>query len=182
MIAFGGGDGGPSNACFQCHGFDGQGALPGTPRLAGLEEGYILKQLGDYATGVRPDDIMGPVARQLDHGDRRAVARWYAEQPARSITLAGTASSALGERIYRHGLPSRGVQACAACHGADARGRGLAYPALAGQPAAYTAEQLKLWKTGKRRNDPRGMMSGVSRRLEQSEIDAVSAWLAAQRP
>jgi cytochrome c553 len=42
------------------------------------------------------------------------------------------------------------------------RGVGAANPALSGQPAAYTVEQIKRWKTAERRNDPRGVMATLS--------------------
>ena len=182
VIAFGGGDAGARNACFRCHGFAGQGDGKLTPRLAGLEAGYLQKQLEDYAAQTRPDPVMTPVARQLADREARAVAAWYAglEPPAGgSGRLLG---SDIGRRIYLEGLPRRGLQPCAACHGRAAEGQGLANPALAGQPAAYAIEQLQRWKKGNRRNDPRGVMSHVSRRLDDHEIAAVSHWLAAQPP
>lgn len=182
VIAFGGGDAGARNACFRCHGFEGEGDGKLAPRLAGLQAGYLQKQLEDYAAQTRPDPVMTPIARHLADRDRRAVAAWYASLPPPVSAPDRRLGAELGRRIYIEGLPSRGVRACAACHGASAEGRGLANPALAGQPAAYTQEQLQRWKKGERRNDPRGVMVDVSRRLEDHEIAAVSQWLAAQPP
>ena len=82
IIAMGGGEGGPANACFTCHGLDGAGDGVSVPRLAGLDAGYLQKQMEDYAKDVRQDVVMREVARWLDDGDRRAVAQFYADMPA----------------------------------------------------------------------------------------------------
>jgi len=90
VIAMGGGEGGPSNACFSCHGLDGLGDGVSVPRLAGLDAGYLQKQLEDYADRLRDDATMYEAARWLDDDDRRAVAAWYAALPALSATSAAT--------------------------------------------------------------------------------------------
>ena len=62
VIAMSGGDGGAANACFACHGMAGQGDGVAAPRLAGLDAGYLQKQLRDYASGLRSDATMTPIA------------------------------------------------------------------------------------------------------------------------
>ena len=81
IIAMGGGEGGAANACFSCHGLDGAGDGVSVPRQAGLDSGYLQKQMEDYANDVRQDPVMSEVARWLDDGDRRAVSAWYAALP-----------------------------------------------------------------------------------------------------
>ena len=114
--------GGAANACFSCHGLDGMGDGVSVPRLAGLDAGYLQKQLEDYANETRADDVMGPIAKWLDDGDRRAVAAWYAALPP--LPASGAAPAALAPAIYRNGATDRGVIACASCHGADGQGVG----------------------------------------------------------
>lgn len=172
IIAMSGGEGGPANACFSCHGLDGAGDGVSTPRLAGLDAGYLQKQLADYAEGMRPDDVMTPIAKWLDDGDRRAVAAWYAALPTPDGAGAGTPPA-----IYLNGAPDRGVAACASCHGMDGRGVGPGNPALSGQPAAYALEQLRRWKRAERRNDPRGVMADAVAGLSEAEMAAIAAWL-----
>src|SRR5690606_31899172 len=132
-----------SNACFSCHGLDGAGDGVSVPRLAGLDAGYLQKQMTDYANGTRRDEVMKEVARWLDDGDRRAVSAWYASLPAPQTT----APTGPTPSLWLRGDPARGVAACAACHGEDGRGVGPGNPAVAAQPAAYTREQLRRWKT-----------------------------------
>src|SRR5690606_33342911 len=142
------GPGGADNACFSCHGLDGQGDGVSTPRLAGLDQGYLQKQMEDYANGLRPDDVMTRVARGLDQHGRQKVAAWYAGQPSPPDPGAQPAAA---PRIWLHGDAERGVTACAACHGAQGQGAGDSQPVVAGQPAAYTLEQINRWRSGERR-------------------------------
>jgi cytochrome c553 len=173
VIAMSGGEGGAANACFSCHGLDGAGDGISTPRLTGLDAGYLQKQMEDYANDVRQDAVMTEVARWLDDGDRRAVSAWYAALPAPAAH--GPAGPA--PAIYLNGDPARGVAACAACHGVDGQGVGSGNPAIAAQPAAYTIDQLRRWKTARRRNDPRGVMAKAVAGLTDDEISRIAAWL-----
>lgn len=169
-----GGEGGPSNACFSCHGLDGMGDGVSTPRLAGLDAGYLQKQLQDYAARLRDDPTMYEAARWLDDGDRRAVAAWYAAMPVPETSGAAGPAPA----VWFEARPESGGVSCASCHGDRGQGVGAGNPEVAGQPAAYIVDQLQRWKTGKRRNDPRGVMSGAAAGLTDSEIRAIAAWLA----
>lgn len=173
IIAMGGGEGGAANACFSCHGLDGAGDGVSVPRLAGLDAGYLQKQMEDYANDVRQDVVMREVARWLDDGDRRAVSQFYADMPA----PASRGPAGPPPPIYLTGDPARGVASCASCHGADGRGVGYGNPAIAGQPAAYTVDQLHRWKLAKRRNDPRGVMIDAVKGLTDVETGQIAAWL-----
>lgn len=176
VIAMSGGAGGAGNACFSCHGLDGAGDGVSTPRLAGLQAGYLQKQMDDYASGLRPDPTMTPVARALDDRARRAVVAYYAALSP----PAGTSEVGPAPALWREGDPARGLPSCAACHGEAGQGVGGGQPALAGQPQAYTREQLERWRLAKRRNDPRGVMGDIARALTADEADAMAAWLQRQ--
>jgi cytochrome c553 len=174
IIAMSGGAGGAGNACFTCHGLKGEGDGVSSPRLAGLDQGYLQKQMEDYASGLRPDDVMTRVARGLDPDARRIVVAWYAGLPAQS---AG-ASAAPPPSIWLTGDTARGITACAACHGTEGQGAGAGQPIVARQPAAYTLEQIDRWKSGQRRNDPRGVMAAAVQHLTEEEARAIAAWLS----
>lgn len=178
LIALSGGDGGAANACVTCHGVDGGGDGQAAPRLAGLPSGYLQKQLDDYATGRRPDAVMTPIARRLSGEDRRKLDAYYAAAVTHADFDAAAPVGARGAAIYHQGVPGRGLPSCATCHGETGAGD-AANPPLARQPPAYLAEQLARWSRGDRRNDPRGVMQAISRRLTASEIAAVSAYAAA---
>ena len=93
-----------------------------TPRLAGLDAGYLRRQLDDYANGRREHAMMRAVVRRLDDGDRAKVSAYYASLPATAAALPQTSP------LYR--------ARCAECHGASGEGVGPANPPLAGQPRA----------------------------------------------
>lgn len=169
MIAFGAIS--AREACFTCHGAAGEGA-GAVPRIAGLDAGYAVKQLEDYARELRADAVMSPIARRLTAADRRAVAYFY-EALGRQPT-----PSAPAPPLYHAGDPARGLIACARCH----EGEGAAAaPRLGGQPAAYTIEQLDRWRRGVRRNDPNDMMGRAARPLTDAEIQALARYLEANR-
>ena len=171
VIAFGGGPGGARFACFTCHGLQGEGSGH-APRLAGLTAGYIAKQLDDYARELRPDKVMTPIARAMRDRDRRAVSHYYA-----ALSYEPPAIRARAPAVFVEGDAERGLVACVRCHGADGGGRGQAFPAIHAQPAVYTAEQLRRWKHGERRNDGGDIMGRYARALTDEEIDVIARYL-----
>ena len=64
---------------------------------------------------------------------------------------------------------------CASCHGQLGLSQLPNAPNLAGQPAIYTAEQLKNYRSGKRSNE---VMSVIAKPLTDQEIDDLAAWYA----
>jgi cytochrome c553 len=68
--------------------------------------------------------------------------------------------------------------ACATCHGNDGLSVQPNAPHLAGQPAVYVAEQLRLYRSGKRAHE---VMSVVAKPLSDADIDDLAAWFASIR-
>lgn len=167
VIAFGGGDGGAAHACATCHGLNGEGDGRLAPRLAGLDAGYLHRQLDDYANGRREHAEMRAIVRRLSGGDRARVSAYYAALPAPAMALPRTS------RLY--------AERCASCHGSRGEGLGPGNPPLAGQPSAYVAAQLEAWRSGRRR-DPLGVMLAVSRELTPAEVQLLAGHGAAPHP
>src|SRR3974390_440256 len=67
-------------ACMACHGPTARGNEPARfPALRGQQSGYVLKQLNDYASGVRtsgPNGIMQTIAKRLTPEDIRNLASY----------------------------------------------------------------------------------------------------------
>ena len=64
--------------CFMCHGLAGVGDSAGAfPRLTGQAAFYMYKQLIDYASGARPNDVMTPIAREMTEPQMADVAFYY---------------------------------------------------------------------------------------------------------
>jgi cytochrome c553 len=179
LIALSGGEAGATNACHTCHGLDGQGDAGGAPRIAGLPQGYLVKQLQDYAEGRRRHAAMHWIASRLSPQDRQAVSAWYASRPSPPAVVE-RADSSVAERLWLAGDPERDLQPCALCHGARGEGGGRwSAPPVHDQPPPYLAEQLRAWRRGERQNSPQQVMLHVSRRLTEPEIAAVSRYAAA---
>ena len=169
-------------ACASCHGEQGEGQPEGPfPRLAGIDAGYLVQQLHDFASGKRASDIMGPVAKALSDGQMTSVADYYAEQSAPKAAepnpLDETAVAA-GETLAKRGDWSRGLPGCAQCHGPNGVGVGASFPRLAGQSMEYISAQLKAWQDGQRSNDPLGLMASVAAKLSNDDIAAVASYYA----
>ena len=175
LLAVSGGDAGAPNACLTCHGVDGRGNGAGTPRLAGLDRGYMAAQLEAYSSGRRRHPEMEWIARKLTPAQHDAVSAYYSGMPYVGVpgAVRGTAAA---RALYHRGDPARGLAACASCHGAQGEGVGAANPPLGGQPSAYLSHQLEQWRQSTRRNDPEGAMQRISRALSPRESADLAAY------
>jgi cytochrome c553 len=134
--------------CTTCHGVDGQGNIGiAAPRLAGMEDWYLKRQLENFREGIRgthADDVQGlamqPMAAKLSDTSIADIVSWvdnWEYLPA-ELTVAGNANQ--GRTAF---------QVCAACHGANAEGNeALGAPALAGQNDWYLITQLRNFRAG----------------------------------
>ncbi len=168
-----------AEVCAACHNPDGNSAASANPKLAGQHPEYLAKQLADYkANKTRKNAVMIGFAGGLSVADMRNVSAYYAEQRPKEGAARNAVAAKLGEKIFRGGLPEKGVAACAGCHGPAGMGIPAQYPRLAGQWAEYTRLQLTNFRVGERANDPSGMMRGVASRMSDKEIEAVADYVA----
>jgi cytochrome c553 len=178
VIALGGGTAGVRSACITCHGLHGQGDGHLAPRLAGLDRGYLHRQLDAFANGQRYHDDMRRVAVVLSSEDRARVSTYYSSlDPGEAKHR--RPPQAEGRDLYFSGDAARGLQPCASCHGERGEGQGAANPPLALQPPAYLAAQLRAWKKGARQNDPNHVMLRIGQALTDVEITAVATLASA---
>jgi len=168
--------------CMACHGNDGNlSQLPDVPRIGGQNEKYLLKQMLDIKSGARAAPLMTGTLGALNEQDLADVAAYYASQPV-PLGATETEKVALGEALYRAGLPEIGAAACSACHSPDGQGLASAgYPALSGQDVAYTEMQLKAFRDGLRQNDDAEVMRSIAARLNDAEIAALASYVSGLR-
>jgi cytochrome c553 len=94
----------------------------------------------------------------------------------------------IGQKLYRSGDAARGIPACMACHGPAGQGNpGPAYPAVAGQDAAYVDRRLQEYRAGETSLGDRHLfdiMAEVAAPLTDQEIQALASYLQGlhQRP
>lgn len=177
----------PRSACHTCHGINGAGDSSGAfPRLTSQAAWYLYKQLKDYASGQRQNDVMSPIARELTDQQMQDVAIFYAEQSEPAPAAASVVTDPLlvqrGGAISAVGLAEKGVAACVNCHGPAGRGLPPSFPYLAGQYGPYVELQFRFWKEGTRRNDPLGVMEHIAKQLADEEIKALAAYFASLPP
>ncbi|MBB4184629.1 cytochrome c553 [Sinorhizobium terangae] len=164
--------------CTRCHGVDGRGRSTATPVIAGQRESYLLQSFAAYAEDRRPGGVMGVVAKAIDRRHWRDLAAHFASLPA-SRGRAGAATALLepGKKLATEGDASRRIPACLVCHAS--RDRNPAFPSLAGQPAPYIEQQLRLFRDGQRGDSGYGhVMREVARPLSDNDIAALATYFA----
>ncbi len=166
-----------ATVCSGCHGEDGNSAIPMFPRIAGLDETYIIKQLKEFKGGQRKSDVMAPVVANLNVEDLAPLAAHFSGQKGKSRDVQDAKLAELGKNVYLEGNEDTGVPACVGCHQPEAIGHGV-YPRLAGQHPDYLIQQLKNFSTGDRSNDASRLMRVVAKRMTEQEMKAVSEYIS----
>lgn len=173
--------------CVACHQADGSGMnIPGGeswPRLTGLEPEYIVNQLKAFKDGSRNNASMLAFATMLNDEQMKDVATYYASLPVTTQPTPPAVDEALlkhGEKLALKGDWDRYIVACTSCHGVGNQGNGVTFPGLAGQHPGYIAQQITAWKNETRKNDPQNLMAVIAKRMDDRDVEAVSAWLATQ--
>ncbi|WP_202843744.1 c-type cytochrome [Luteimonas saliphila] len=184
-----------AGTCAACHGLDGNPpeGLP-YPRIAGQSERYVAQQLALFKSGERNTGLaaaMIPFAAPLSAQDMRDLGAFFATKSAG----AGIADDAvvadgryqgmkffeIGQQLYRAGDGARGIPACMACHGPSGAGNpGPAYPAVAGQEAAYVDRRLQEYRAGTTSQQDRHLfdiMATIAAPLTDQEIQALASYL-----
>ena len=127
--------------CNTCHGENGVPRSAGTPVISGQQESYLIKQLHDFQSGARDNEVMSWMATALAQPELGPAAASLAKKswPARP---AGAASTS----------PPATVAVCQICHQQNLLG-GLPAPRLAGQSYEYLVEAMRRYAGGERKNN-----------------------------
>ncbi len=177
--------------CAGCHGKNAAGDDEnGYPRLAGLKEKYIVRQLEAFKGRTRVNIPMDPYAseRELPADDVRDVARLLSTMELQTAWPVLTPEMTSYERLLAtqavFNVPTvegdlvRGAELfdeeCSDCHGEQGWGEDDA-PQLAGQHTNYLRKQVAAYQSGKRINED---MDGVFEGLEERELEDIWAFLS----
>ncbi len=178
-----------SAVCQGCHGGDGNSQDATFPRLAGQYANYIAKQVKDFQTGKRAnnDTMAGMAATVTSDQDLKDIAAYFSSKnmAKKPLVAIDKKLAAKGEKIFKKGLPKKGVYACINCHGPRGKGRSgknSVFPRIGGQHRDYIIKELKDLRSAKRSNDPAGMMRGIAKKLSDADIKGVATYLSAQLP
>jgi len=163
---------GPVASCITCHGAHGEG-IPelGTPRIGGLAEWYLARELKYFHQGARAataQDAHGTqmravlLASRTDAAGLEDLAAYFSTfhpQPAPALEAGDVAH---GEKLFA---------VCVACHGADGQGSApLNTPGLVDQNGDYLVRQLENYRTGVRGSDPRDIFGQQMRPIVMSMV------------
>ena len=108
--------------------------------------------------------------------------RLGAEEYRRLASGAGDESEAVAPLESLTGaesIPQSARDRCARCHGLDGRGRGKAFPVLAGQNAPYLYGALRAFATQRRRS---GIMEPIAAALTDAEMRELAMYFARLAP
>jgi cytochrome c553 len=181
------------DTCAACHGKSGEGGKDGTyPRLAGLSEAYIAKQLRDFKARNRSNIPMYPYAteRELRESDVRDIARLLSEielpteMPAADAPMSALERLRAAQAVFNvarvEGDVERGAALyedhCGDCHGEEGWGDGEV-PQLAGQYTQYLRRQIASFRSGERVNED---MEDVFDGLDERDIENLFAYFASR--
>ena len=186
-----------AGACAACHGLDGNGTNAALyPRLAGLGERYIARQLALFKSGHRTTGnagLMIPYATALSAQDMRDVGAYFATQKSGAgvadeteVTdpkspYKGMKFFEIGQQLYLRGDAKRGVVACMACHGPDGKGNpGPAYPHISGQQDWYVSRRLTEYRdleSTVKDDKLHALMAQEVKTLTDEEIKALGSYI-----
>lgn len=168
-----------SGVCVACHGLNGMSAVSANPNIAGMPAQYIAKQLQLFKEGKRVNAIMLGMSLNLSEADMKALGEYYfSQRPTVNAVARDKALAEKGQKIFRAGIPSANVPACAGCHGGAGAGIPGQYPRLAGQWPEYTLAQLESYAAGSRKH---AAMTEISSRMREGDRLAVAEYIAGMR-
>jgi cytochrome c553 len=179
--------------CAGCHGRTGRGGKGGTyPRIAGIDEAYLARQMRAFKTRERVNIPMYPYAteRELSPNDVLDISRLFSrmELPTRMPDLPPGTSALVRLRtaltVFNvppvDGDAERGAEIyeaeCSDCHGPEGWGEDDV-PQLAGQYTEYLRRQIDGFRSGERSNED---MDGVFESITATDLDDLFAYLASR--
>ncbi|WP_111496929.1 MULTISPECIES: c-type cytochrome [Marinobacter] len=166
--------------CASCHGQSGAAPIqPAYPKLSGLGEAYLYRQLQHIKSGDRPIAEMTGLLDGMSEQDLQDLAAYYDQQQT-PIGKADPELVARGEQLYRGGNLASGVPACAGCHSPQGMGNEPGgFPRLSGQHPEYVIQQLEAYRGGERNTGSMSqIMVDVASRLTDDEIRAVASYVS----
>ncbi len=161
--------------CAPCHGADGNSTDHTFPKLAGMDQEYLLRQLKAFSSGRRRDERMVEVLTTVDPADFVGLASYYGQMQPKQGKVTNAELAAKGKVLFEDGNTDTGVPACAGCHQPDGRGNAR-FPRLAGQHQGYVLKQLADYRSGRRATDP--LMTTVGKRLTDDEAQALAEYIS----
>jgi len=150
--------------CNTCHGANGAPKNTNVPIIWGLQENYLLKELHDFQSGGRDNEVMHWMATALTAGELGSAAAYFAKKdwPARPVAAA-TAP------------PPAAAAVCQVCHQQNFAG-GVPAPRLAGQRYEYLVETMRRFAEGERTNN--ADMANMMKAMSAADREALARYIS----
>jgi cytochrome c553 len=151
--------------CNTCHGDRGAPRSATAPIIWGLQENYLLKQLNEFHSGVRKNDVMNWMATALTQAELAPTATYFAKKdwPARTTNVASPS-------------PPSAIAVCQICHQQNLVG-GLTGPRLAGQTYEYLIAEMNRFAAGQRTNN--ADMVKIMEAISPADREAMARYISA---
>jgi cytochrome c553 len=131
-------------------------------------------QLVFFRSGSRKNEVMQPIAEQINNEDVRSLGAYFA-----SLTPPKAAAPDDNPDLSRKGAEAAAGRRCASCHG-DIFAGTKAVARLAGQREEYVVKALHDYKSNVRVGGGVAAMADVAYSLSEEEIAALAHYLAHQ--
>ncbi len=169
-----------ADQCVACHGLNGVRARSGSPFIAGMEQGYLVRSLLAYRDGTRNHSAMKEVSDTLTPLQLADVTAYYA---GLETVWRGAVVSRKSRNMVKSKRAHAGdsiAQGCRSCHSQTARyQKDEAIPSLDGMPLEYFKPALKSYLNGQRNNEIMKLFKG---RLSEQDIYDIGIYYAARKP
>lgn len=170
--------------CVQCHHPTGNSTELWQVRIAGQNAPYLADQLHILRAGIRPSEVMNPIAANLSDSDiADLVAYWSSVEPAGAPwTAQDPTLVAEGKVLFDEGNVGSNLIACAVCHGKNGQGVAeLAIPRIMGQAPVYLQNMLTTFAMVPDFGvaQPNAMHT-VASAVTAAELDALLAYVTSQ--
>ncbi len=156
--------------CTGCHGTDGKPIDKSIPIISGQLPGYIYIQLRDFKRGDRKNDIMQPIASELEKDEMMTIAEYFAQKPWPDI-----GQPRAPKAVALKAIEAEHSVGCTGCHLEKFQGSGI-MPRLAGQSREYLARTMAEFRTRARGNNPG--MSDLMIATPEDDLAALAEYLA----
>jgi cytochrome c553 len=158
--------------CTPCHGEAGISQTENTPSLAGQPDLFLQWQLVFFRSGSRKNEIMQPLAEQINNEDVRNLGAYFA-----SLTPPKASAPDDDPDLSKKGAQAAEGRRCASCH-TDTFAGTKAVSRLAGQREDYLIKALHDYKSNARVGGGVAAMADVAYALSDEEIEALAHYLA----
>jgi cytochrome c553 len=158
--------------CTPCHGETGISQTENTPSLAAQPDLYLQWQLVFFRSGSRKNEIMQPMAEQLNNEDVRNLGAYFASLPPAKAYAPDD-----NPDLSKKGAQAAVGRRCASCH-TDTFAGTKAVARLAGQREDYLIKALHDYKSNVRVGGGVAAMADVAYSLSEEEITALAHYLA----